>query len=293
MNTIASCVWTIPPSAIANYNQENGVEVIWNEAYAFDGVVSCQIVDNCGHVFNLSVNVATCCSLDANITIQQPCNGLNTGFILANPINGTQPYKYEWSQGIFSNSLNNLAPGTYDLVVTDNNGCMDIQSIVLNPSTSIVLSVASSYACTNINNGSVGVNVTSGGFPPFNYAWTSYGNNQILTNVGVGTYNVTVTDNNHCSTSTYAVVSSWPTNLPAPIVTGSNSACNGAQLYTIINYNSIYNDYYNWIVNTNSGSYSITHPNGNKQTALIQWPSSGGRIDLNLGIIGCMQSSRL
>ena len=47
----------------------------------------------------------------------------NDGSILVNPLGGTPPFQFLWSNGQVDNVNDNLVAGTYDLIVTDNNGC--------------------------------------------------------------------------------------------------------------------------------------------------------------------------
>lgn len=60
--------------------------------------------------------------LSANITS-------NPSSATANPIGGTPPYTYQWSNGQTSQTATALATGTYQLTVTDANGCSFESSI--------------------------------------------------------------------------------------------------------------------------------------------------------------------
>ena len=47
------------------------------------------------------------------------CNGDSSGEINSFVQGGTPPYSYEWSTGQTTASINQLAPGSYALTVTD------------------------------------------------------------------------------------------------------------------------------------------------------------------------------
>lgn len=51
------------------------------------------------------------------------CNGACDGYGVVIPSGGTSPYTYNWSSGGTTANENNLCFGTYDLTVTDANGC--------------------------------------------------------------------------------------------------------------------------------------------------------------------------
>jgi len=55
------------------------------------------------------------------------CNQAN-GFIITQVSGGTAPYQYQWNNGSHAESLIGIFPGTYELMVTDLQGC-SIQSI--------------------------------------------------------------------------------------------------------------------------------------------------------------------
>ena len=72
--------------------------------------------------------------LDTEIdTIHPTCNGYCDGALIANTIDGTPPYLFEWfdasntlintNDSVTISSINNLCTGTYRVKVTDINGC--------------------------------------------------------------------------------------------------------------------------------------------------------------------------
>jgi len=58
------------------------------------------------------------------------CNG-DKGILSANVTGGTTPYTYSWSSGSTNLSTGLVGPGTYNVVVTDANGCTTSDSHTL------------------------------------------------------------------------------------------------------------------------------------------------------------------
>ncbi len=109
---------------------------------------------------------------------------------------GTAPFSYSWSNGSSTRDLSNLGAGTYDLTLTDANGCTASESFTL-VATSDITAVISASSC---NDGSLTLDVT-GGVGPFSYAWSTGETTKDITVDALGTYDVTVTDVNGCSTT--------------------------------------------------------------------------------------------
>ncbi len=59
------------------------------------------------------------------------CNGNSDGMAGANPSGGASPYTYSWSNGSTAQSISGLLPGTYYLTITDNNGCVLTDSMIV------------------------------------------------------------------------------------------------------------------------------------------------------------------
>ncbi|MBW7868049.1 MAG: gliding motility-associated C-terminal domain-containing protein [Brumimicrobium sp.] len=164
--------------------------------------------------YSITVNSLPTVSVTGdNIT----CNGLNDGSASVT-VTGNGGYTYTWSPNVSTGSTaTGLAPGSYSVTVNDVNGCSETKSIVISQPAAIVLnaSVVSDATCGG-NDGSVTVNA-SGGTGGFTYSWNDPNNQTSATasNLGAGTYIVTVTDASGCSNTASVVIS----NTSGPSVT--------------------------------------------------------------------------
>ncbi len=147
-------------------------------------------------VFNLPENTVT---LNIDETQNTNC-GLSNGSITVSVTGGTSPFLFDIGNGNTSNPVfENLSAGIYNITLTDANGCTDVQSATIESTSSINISFSDiqSEACGQMNGGFT-VNVT-GGVAPYNFdIGNGVTSNNIFTNLGVGNYVVTVTDDNGC-----------------------------------------------------------------------------------------------
>jgi len=165
------------------------------------------------------------CSDSTNVIITEPselssfiittdslisCNGGSNGAISvfgtdpgANPLGGTAPYTYNWSNGSNSEYATNLSAGSYTLDITDDNGCTANDIVVLTePSllqtTANVISNSYCAGSQTLASGEVEV-LASGATPNYAYLWS---NGATASSIGFllpGVYTVLVTDDNGCS----------------------------------------------------------------------------------------------
>jgi hypothetical protein len=63
------------------------------------------------------------------------CSTCPDGIASVSPTGGTPPYSYLWSDGNTTNSITNTLPGTYNVTITDANGCEMSASVTINFST--------------------------------------------------------------------------------------------------------------------------------------------------------------
>lgn len=151
----------------------------------------------------LACSPTTCSTAVVNISVNNhvSCFGGNNGSATASATGGTAPYTFTWQPGNLSGATQNaLSAGTYTVYVTHSGNCIDSATVTITqPSSAVNASIASfnNTSCT-ANTGSATVSV-SGGTSPYTYSWSPSGGNAVTANnLGVGTYIVTVTDNNGC-----------------------------------------------------------------------------------------------
>jgi gliding motility-associated-like protein len=189
-------------------------------------------------IYGVTVTDANNCVFSTTFTVIQPsqlsitftkvdvsCFGENNGSIDVTVSGGTPGYTYLWSNGETTEDISTLAADNYIVIVTDNNGCTISSTIsVIEPAELVATAVVNNVTCSGANNGSINLTVTGGTFP-YSYAWNNGLSSQNLTNVGGGTYSVTITDGNGCSfTDTYTITE--PTQLVINVST-TNPACFG------------------------------------------------------------------
>lgn len=157
-----------------------------------------------------------------------------SGTVTTTVSGGTAPYTYNWQPGNYNTqTVNNLPPGTYTVIVTDATGCavgVDSATVIL---TNAQLTLVSSGTglCTS-GNGSVTTTPT-GGTSPYTFNWQpgNY-NTQTVNGLLPGTYTVTVTDATGCAVgvdSATVSVAGFPTALftitPGPVAVYPGQIC--------------------------------------------------------------------
>ncbi|WP_051929454.1 PKD domain-containing protein [Flavobacterium sp. 83] len=145
------------------------------------------------------------------------CFGQPTGTITVNVVGGTLPYTYSWTgpNGVTSSNQNltNVLAGTYNLLVTDNLGCIKTLSVTLTQPTAILITATTSpIICYGGNDASITLSIT-GGIAPYKIVWNTLASGLFQDNLSAGDYLITVTDANNC-------VKTLNVNIPeAPIFT--------------------------------------------------------------------------
>ncbi len=118
---------------------------------------------------------------------------------------GTPPYTYSWSNGATTDSVS-LSSGTYTVSITDNVGCTIKDSVYINNSSSFFILTSSTPNVCAASMGSASVSVYYG-TPPYTYSWSPGGQTtDIISGLSAGSYYVTVTDSNGCSSTDSAIV---------------------------------------------------------------------------------------
>jgi hypothetical protein len=128
------------------------------------------------------------------------CLGDVNGTMNAVPTGGILPFTYLWGDGSTTQSIGNLAPGSYTVTVTDSIGCSVTVSGNITEPTTVGASITGTVnpECGQ-NNGSATA-AGNGGAGGYQYLWSDSQTGATATGLAAGAYTVVVTDANGCST---------------------------------------------------------------------------------------------
>jgi hypothetical protein len=163
------------------------------------GTYTCNVTDANSCLVLFTVNVNNNSSLKDTVTshINVTCNGLCNGSAVGSASGGTTPYTYAWSpSGGTNTTASSLCANSYNFTVTDNNGCVYINSVTITQpaSLTVVIDSAVNISCTDTIWAVVG-----GGVTPYTYSWNTGATTSALNGICTGSYTVTVTDSNGCT----------------------------------------------------------------------------------------------
>jgi len=210
--------------------------------------------------YNLTVNDNLGCEQFITFEIKQPddlvinatktdisCYNANDGTIQLDISGGISPYIVDWGAKENVISKDNLTPGNYLISVTDENNCTKFITVeIIEAPIFNINPLVSNITCVGESNGAITLNVV-GGVPPINITWTDQngnedvdgdkegdGENETVTNLAPGTYNVTVSDSSPTScpiTQTFTISDPTPLAISATINNATN--CNNTNSGTI------------------------------------------------------------
>lgn len=170
-------------------------------------------------------------SLSSNFTISATnCNASCDGSVISVISGGTLPYSLQWNNPSNSATPNifNLCPGSYDLDITDANGCNATFTATITNPTAITANVtAGNVTCNGACNGTINTNPT-GGTAPYTYLWNTGATTQNIGGLCPGVYSVTITDANGCTkTVTRNITEPSPITYTTGFFPSSCGVCNG------------------------------------------------------------------
>ncbi|MEZ4775576.1 MAG: gliding motility-associated C-terminal domain-containing protein [Bacteroidia bacterium] len=133
------------------------------------------------------------------------CFGLSNGSAAVVATGGVGGYDYLWNNNpaLNSASINNLPAGTYNLLVTDQNGCSATAFYVVNEPAAISIQTSFANETCSDDNGTASA-IATGGTGAFTYLWQTnpVQSGASISALDAGTYTVIVTDQNNCADTT-------------------------------------------------------------------------------------------
>lgn len=181
-------------------------QVTWSNNYSglnnsglVTGSYTAQIIDAHGCRLDTTVFVNDVVPPTYDTVVSHPtCAEDNNGSLQLIFTNGTQT-SVLWSNSATSHQLSGLGSGSYNVDIHFGNNCTVTETFTLVAPPALQVGGLVTQE-TVMGNGAIDVTVT-GGVIPYIYIWSPNGQNEDLSNVGAGIYDLTVQDANGCSTT--------------------------------------------------------------------------------------------
>ena len=194
-------------------------------------------------------------------TTSEVCAGQNDGSATANGSGGIGNYTYTWSNSLPSGpTVSGLAPGTYSVTATDDNGCTGTSSFSIEDGASLLVNIISTtnLTCFENNTGSITISGFGGAAgTTYTAAWQP-GNMSglMISNLAAGIYTPVITDmNTGCTATGNSITLTQPTDISMSSSV-TNTSCNGGSDGSI--------------------SLNITGGTGNPNNYTVSWSNGGG-----------------
>ncbi len=213
-NGTASCGNTVTLKVFASggtppYNY------VWNDLVSGStrtvkaGTYSVSVFDSqgCSGSANITIPDSCSCQIDSIVVVQPDTCGDSTGSITVFVSGGAPPYRFQWSTGDSTPSINNIPAGVYVFQVWDAAGCYRTDTIIVNDPSAPTVSIDSfsHSTCATMPNGIIWASAT-GGTPPYSYLWNSGHTLPVANGLLAGMYIIKVTDSSGCSGFNYKTI---------------------------------------------------------------------------------------
>lgn len=171
-------------------------------------------------LYSVTVNDSNQCTAELEVIISEPadlqidlnskdanCLESSDGSVEINASGGTPPYMFLINDQAIENwNLDSLSTGSYTVKMIDNNSCESQEDFVISESNPVDIFIEDIDArCYGEMSGSAELFI-SGGTPPFTIQWSTGSDEQILSELSQGSYEVTVLDSNNCSDIGFGIV---------------------------------------------------------------------------------------
>ena len=198
-----------------------------------NGVTGTNILSNlAAGAYSVTVTDAGGCVTTETFTVGEPAlitvlvNTNNagctsaTGSATVTASGGTGGFTYAYTGGTANgNSVVGLAAGNYTVTVTDQNGCTGTANFTINADGgNLSASVTTTDAGCAGDEGTASVNV-SGGTAPYTYAWSNGASGPAISGLTAGSYSVTITDAQGCTTTVSGTVDAGANTVAVGITT--------------------------------------------------------------------------
>ena len=229
--------------------------------------------EGCTASYSYALNNGNAPSIQLD-SLKNTC-GSADGFLQVQGLAGTTPYSYQWSTGGGSDTLQNLAVGTYYLTLTDASNCAIIDSFAID--TALLPQVVNAQIrqpTCGLDNGQIALNTLA----TASYTWSTGDSTAVVANLAAGIYEVTLTSPEGCTdTALFSMLNIPPPNLQVDtVIRATCDSANGSITLQVPSPSTTYN--YQWstgdttaqLSNLLAGTYGVTvSDNNNCQDSLL------------------------
>ncbi|NVN93685.1 MAG: SprB repeat-containing protein, partial [Bacteroidetes bacterium] len=201
------------------------------------GAYVAKVTDANGCTYSLSFDIDQPTPLSLSLSSQSNvmCHGLSTGSAIVIASGGTTAYNYSVlpnTATVTGNVITAMSAGDYTVTVTDNHGCISTLPLTISePATALNIITASTVlthpSCHGGTTGNIDITVV-GGTTPYAYVWSNGTNAQDASTLSAGTYTVTVTDANGCTTAESYTLTEPSTAVSLTSEILANTTCNAS-----------------------------------------------------------------
>ena len=210
---------------------------------------------------------------------------------------GNTPYRYKWSNGSTIKDQENLAPGWYEVTVTDAKGC-SVQSDMFIFNAECNLEIKSidkqNIQCGGDFTGFIHLEIGEG-IEPYTISWSNGSDTSSIDELGAGIYHATISDADGCTVNAHVTLTQPPQLLRGFIVTDVpfNGSSDGKIKVNISGgrlpyYVSVNND----LIKTYSGVVEVDGLSNGLHTLIIR---DGNGCEISeffvVNILGCQLSA--
>ena len=232
------------------------------------GVYSVIVTDALGCVANATLTVGTEGGINAVAFAKTDasCNGFTNGSATVTAT-GTGPFNYVWSTGATTQTISNIAAGTYKVSVSNAAGCNIQSEVTVGNVKNLIMTTGSSNAECSAATGTAFVKNIVGGVGPFAFKWNNNQTTQTATGLSAGTYSVIVTDAEGCQVSANGIVVTANGSAVSLSLAKTDASCSGVSNGSIVSTaTGIAPFTYKWsnnattkdLTNIIAGTYSVT-----------------------------------
>lgn len=155
------------------------------------------------------------------------CNGAANGAASAMGSGGNDTFTYLWSNGATTASIANLVSGSYNVTVKDGENCTATAAVTITQPTALLANTSATGETDLGANDGMATAAPTGGTPGYSFSWSNGDTTATITDLMPGTYTVSVTDTNGCTTVKSVTVNAFGCSLAGDI-SAMAATCNGA-----------------------------------------------------------------